>query len=1820
MKFRLGAIALLAATALALAPGVAGAEMGLVGHFNIPFTGSGSLGSVGVNHAGTGGAAAGDVYFTGTELGTQRYSALGQFEGSFPGFGDIAVDQATGNVFYAGKVVSATGQLVLSHGLDAVRSGPDDSSVDAQQKLTVIASGGTFKLSCCFVNGTSISTKPLAYNAPAGEVQAAVDEMVAVKEPNSSVTVTGGPGGPTGPNPYTITFDGGDVAGDEVHQLEVDASKLTGSTTELTIATLVRGGAAEICTPPADVCRKSFDGTDVDSIDGSVGGAMFLPEGVALAPPSAPNAGNLLVAEHFSRVSEFTPSGSFIRAFGWDVDAQGPDDSSADEQQKLTIDATAGKFSLSSPLRAGAFDAGPAPTTGAVGHGDLASGSMTVSNVSTSTGEFAVGELITAGVSGIPAGTTVAAVGSGSLTLSAAATKNALGVALRGSDLDFNAPASQVESALNALPSVGGEGASVAVSGPNGGPYTITFGGTHGGDNVPALGAAAAGLSGGEKTATISTVTNGGAFEVCVQAAADVCKEGEPGSALGHFQGHLPGIAEDSSGAVYVVDAAGGFQFSNDWVQKFTPSGPGFVPSVFGSDEVQHLAVNAGSGQFRLSFGAERPGESPLKGTTGTGNLVQGSNLITNVVTKNGRFVVGQPISEAQGLVGNNFYIPTNSVITAVSSNTITMSKPAKLSHAELVIYSTNPYTTPDLAFDSPPAAVEAALDALPSVGAAGGSVTVSGGVGDPGATSPYTITFSGGKLHDADVPTIVTEAGATPLSGGSGAGADQATVITTSDGGPRGFDRFSSPVDVAIDDADHVLVAKAFPLGATQCADDGSASPAEVRIVRFDTTGVAQGASAPCLGVPQFQATMAGPNLAVDPINGEPYLSHANVSSQAEPSPIFGTGYFVSVFGDTGSAPSLVLDPPSGVGSSGVTVSGTINPHGPATAAVHPNPTRTKYRVEYRAQGEADWTTYAPDTSIGSGNAAVPFTIGISGLTPNTTYEIRTVVSKLGFPTQFGAPQTIVTAGAPPTIDTFTSSNVAVSSADLQAVINPLGTETSYHFDYGKTPAYGQSTPQTTIGKSQSGVPVSDHVAGLEAAVYHFRVVATNSYGTTTSSDQTFSFYPETCPNSIVRAQTGSGGLPDCRAYELVSPADSGAASLSSGGPNSAYATPSRLSFYGFLGSIPGPWNPQNLIGDLYVATRTPSGWSTHYVGIPADQRPETGGPPNGGIRPEGGAYRQDPILSSLSMDRFLDWDDGAQQIGGGYPQLGSMAPYVWDAEGVGHGRLPTNLADVPNGEADLRKGGFNGDLLPSPDFSHLFFSSANVAFAPGGQTSGNGSVYDNKLATGSVEIVSKLQNGDPIPPEPGDEEDDYFTLPAASTDGSHVLIAATQTAVCGRAKCPHLAGEDVFCYGGLTEGGVVVNVQKCPENLPSHLYMRVGGGTGGITYDVSRGHVVHYDGMTADGSKVFFTSNEDLTSDSSDNDSSADLYMWRESDDSVTRISAGPGAIGNTDNCNSEWVAGCGVEAVPSLEGSEVDSHGERVAVHGGAVPRGSLMAGPTDNSIAAHAGDIYFYSPEQFVPSKGIPGRRNLYVFRGGQIEFVATLDPYKPATRFQVTPDGGRAAFITDSRLTTYDNAGYQEMYTYTPASGQLVCVSCNPSGAPPMSNVEGSQDGIFISDDGRAFFSTETALLSSDTNGLVDVYEYVEGRPRLISSGVASIQQSSFGESGLVGVSADGTDAYFVTFDRLVAGDQNGQLLRIYDARAGGGFPQTTTAAPCAAADECHGPPAQTGPLPAIGSSANLGDGGNLSHAHHKVRKHKRHLKHKKHHKKKGRRR
>jgi len=833
----------------------------------------------------------------------------------------------------------------------------------------------------------------------------------------------------------------------------------------------------------------------------------------------------------------------------------------------------------------------------------------------------------------------------------------------------------------------------------------------------------------------------------------------------------------------------------------------------------------------------------------------------------------------------------------------------------------------------------------------------------------------------------------------------------------------------------------------------------------------------------------------------------------------------------------------------------GEVTEHGAVLGGtLDPDGLDTSYRFEYGV-GE-DYGLSTPPVDQGDSPGMVVVSDTLDDLPAGRSFHYRIVASNENG-TTYGADRVFRTASVPD-LSGVRASEVSATSAQLQARVDPLGYPTQYRFEYGTTPEYGHSAPATgeeAIGSGPEAVDVSQRVEGLQPGVtYHFRIVATNKWGSSASSDTTFDFAPPSCPNDHVRQLTGSSYLPDCRAYELVSPGLAGSVQLYpsqavwdlsqsqdlyGAGDNWALNTglansPSRLAFFAGRGAIPGLDAPNSEL-DMYMATRTTGGWTTTLPGLTGSQVIASGG------------RRQ----CSESLELCIDHDEGV----GLEIKAPETAPYLFSSAGEFRGRLPTNLKVVPGGER------FIGAQRASADFSHYLFSSTNVAFAPGGLTGGQGSAYDNDLEARSVTVISKLPNGADIA-----QDGTVFhaiEFPGLSPDGSHVLM------------------------------------QTPAANGQSHLYMRV---NQSVTYDVARGAGVKLVGMPREGSKVFFVADQRLTLD--DTDDSADLYMWSEEGDALTRVSQGNGQ-GNSNSCNAKWIGGCGVGALTTERGH----------------PSGLQSIPGLDDVIAEEEGDVYFYSPELLDPgSPAIANQRNLYVFRGGAVQLVASLDSGTQIDRMQISPDGRYAGIVTRSRLTSYDNRGFQQMYTYDADTGAIRCASCNPEALPPTSDVEASQGGPFMADDGRVFFATKERLVARDRDGrIIDVYEYVGGRPQLITSGVGSRDFTGGGalvefgsvteHTGLEAVSADGADVYFSTFDTLVPQDQNGPYVKFYDARTGGGFAAEPGFAPCTAADECHGADSSPPQAPLMASGGALGAGGNVPPARAKKKKHRQKPKH-----------
>jgi hypothetical protein len=191
--------------------------------------------------------------------------------------------------------------------------------------------------------------------------------------------------------------------------------------------------------------------------------------------------------------------------------------------------------------------------------------------------------------------------------------------------------------------------------------------------------------------------------------------------------------------------------------------------------------------------------------------------------------------------------------------------------------------------------------------------------------------------------------------------------------------------------------------------------------------------------------------------------------------------------------APGVVTGSATSVNVSSATLNGSVDPNGRPTTWYFEYGTSTGYGSQTSTK------------SAGSGSSAVSVSASISGLSAGHTYHFRLVAASDAGTTR-GADATFVTSSAP-SATTDDASSIAPTSARLNGTVTPNGLATSWYFQYGTTTSYGSKTGTHSAGSGTTAQKVSVAVSGLKrTTVYHFRIVASNSGGSTVGSDRTFS------------------------------------------------------------------------------------------------------------------------------------------------------------------------------------------------------------------------------------------------------------------------------------------------------------------------------------------------------------------------------------------------------------------------------------------------------------------------------------------------------------------------------------------------------------------------------------------------------------------------------------------------------------------------------------------------------------------------------------------
>jgi hypothetical protein len=829
------------------------------------------------------------------------------------------------------------------------------------------------------------------------------------------------------------------------------------------------------------------------------------------------------------------------------------------------------------------------------------------------------------------------------------------------------------------------------------------------------------------------------------------------------------------------------------------------------------------------------------------------------------------------------------------------------------------------------------------------------------------------------------------------------------------------------------------------------------------------------------------------------------------------------------------------------------------------------------------------------------PVTAKPTTLAPGTAYRFRlTAANAAGSYTSF--PEAFTTLPLAPAVGSTSATEVFAETAQIDAQVDPGGGEaaypTSYRVEYltsehlernaeeGQEEFAGaESSPSLTAGPAHTPQSLTAKLEGLHPdTTYHYRVFASNECEpgvqcTARGPAHTLTTLPsaippnDPCPNAHVRQQTSAAGLLDCRAYELVSAAHTAGydveSSLIEGQfPFAAYPEAKAPSgeprvLYGIHdGGIPGVGEPTNDGVDPYVATRTSTGWSTEYVGIPST------------LDPASGPFGSPLLATDRDLDTFAFGGAGlcAPCFGEGI-QTG-VPLHLPATERPVQGMVPAPGATPP--PAATLDGYIAAPL--SANGEHLIFGSTSLFARGGNNSTGDVSIYDRDLKTGETHVVSNS----PTPGEDGPEPLSCLPTPgechspgdpngiaelAISADGSHILLGQKVT-------------------------------EDADHNVYWHLYMDINDSISSIALTPGAAKGVLFDGMTENGAEVFFSSAEHLTGVDTSH-TGADLFTWsqqgEEEGQPLTLISTGEAPAGDTGACNP--VANSNGEHWNAL-GSEADC--AVLAIGGG-------------GGVAAADGSIYFLSPEKLEASHGAKNRPNLYLAAPGQPpRFVATLEPEDPLvldalseaeTRhtadLQVTPNGEFAAFPSTLNLAGNgeETAGHTVLYRYDAATEKLTCVSCTLTGLPSEGDSSLASDGQGLAEDGRVFFNSTDPLDAADTDERSDVYEWEEqgagnceesspafSKAQRVCLALISAGTSSF-NSDLLGADSSGTDVYFFTRDKLAEQDENGPTVKIYDAREGGGFPYVPPRADCKASDECHGAASPAPPPIEVGSES-----------------------------------
>jgi hypothetical protein len=544
-------------------------------------------------------------------------------------------------------------------------------------------------------------------------------------------------------------------------------------------------------------------------------------------------------------------------------------------------------------------------------------------------------------------------------------------------------------------------------------------------------------------------------------------------------------------------------------------------------------------------------------------------------------------------------------------------------------------------------------------------------------------------------------------------------------------------------------------------------------------------------------------------------------------------------------------------------------------------------------------------------------------------------------------------------------------------------------------------------------------------------------------------------CPNEVLRSGQ-SADLPDCRAYELVTPPNMNGripqtltVALTANMFSTPLVSPSRDSvLFMTLGApLASPDSPNGTY-DLYAAERSPSGWITSRRLSPSGDQsvfPNTGG---------------------VSADHLYDFINALKVQGGDGGTLSEegIANYLGNPDGsfelIGVGTLGTER--------------FAQGRFISPDGEHVIFVTGGgwCGFSepcpinqlePEAPPMGTGAIYD-RGADGSTRVVSLL---------PGEE------TPAAGENAEYQGVSDNGTVIAfkvGGSLYVRINNSETKLV--TSEGSVFAGVSGSGQKV---FYV-----TGGnlfafdidtsITSQANSSENAEVANVSWDGSHVYFISRSQLVG-SEGIEGQPNLYVWAPDADDLDFVATvseedllGIPALANW----TSWVVNPdnSINPGPGAESSRTTTDGKIFVFES----RAQLTSYSNEGLV-----EIYRYDASTGTilcvscnPSGDLPSR-------SARLEDVGRLTP--PIVVNNLTEDGGRVFFETSESLIGRDTDGVNDIYEWSQAGVSLIS-----SGQSPSTTATNTIFGITPDGSDVVFLSGDQLLPEAPSEGAPSLYD------------------------------------------------------------------------------------------------------------------------------------